>query len=246
MKKTSLKIKIISGMLCMGLVFTQGSLTFAAENDNGNAKINLASNVDIKVPMDMEKGNQDRQVAMNAVLENVIKQSVVDGIITKSEEGKVLEYINTKYRKKCKNGKCDGAKGGLFTDLVTEGILTKEKSQALREKMHLKTTELRNENIQKGLNTLVTSKVLTEAQCAKVKEAIMAREVERRDNYTKMKDMKESQRKEYMKKIKKNQVDPMKVLLDNKIITKEQEKEIQKVLPQYHKHKHGYRGLKED
>ena len=43
--------------------------------------------------------------------------------------------------KNAKDGKCEGAKGGLFNDLVTEGILTQEKSDALREKMYIKNTE---------------------------------------------------------------------------------------------------------
>ena len=45
----------------------------------------------------------------------------------------------------------------------------------LEKKCILKTQRLRNEKIQKGLNTLVISKVLTKDQSIKVKEAIMAR-----------------------------------------------------------------------
>ena len=51
-----------------------------------------------------------------------------------------------------------------------------------------------------------------------------------------MKDMSEKDKKDYMKKNKSNKVNPMKVLVDNGTITKEQEKEIQKILP-HHKHK---------
>ncbi|MBU3142573.1 hypothetical protein [Clostridium sp. CF012] len=249
MKKTSLRIKILSGMLCTGLAFSGTSLSFAAVKDSGSANMKLASSMDVKVPMESEKLMQERQAEMKVILETVIGDSVNSGIITQHEGVKVLEYVKTKSQnrsienktdEKCKSGKCEGPKGGLFTGLVTDGILTQEKSNALKEKMQLKHTELRNEKIQKGLNTLVTSKVLTADQSVKVKEAIMARDAERKENYKKMKDMNEKERNEYMEKNKSNMVNPMKVLLDNKTITKEQEKEIQKILPEYNHGKHGH------
>ncbi|MBZ9689193.1 hypothetical protein G9F72_023115 [Clostridium estertheticum] len=249
MKKTSLKIKILSGMLCTGLALSGTSLSLAAVKDTGSAKVELASSMDVKVPMDKENIKEERQAEMKATLDTVINESVGSGIITKEEGDKVLEYVKTKSQKrseenktdkKCKNGKCEGAKGGLFNDLVTDGVLTQEKSNALKERMYVKHTQIRTEKLEKGLNTLVASKVLTNEQSVKVKEAIMARDAERKENYNKMKDMNEKERKDYMKKIKSDKVNPMKVLLDNKTITKEQEKEIQKVLPHYNHGKHGH------
>ena len=232
MKKISLKIKIISGMLCTGLALS-GSISFAAVEDNTSAKLKLASSMDVRVPIDKEKHKQERQAEMKATLETVIEDSVVSGSITKDEGDKVLEYVKTKHLKgseenktdkKCKNGKCEGERGGLFTDLVTDGILTKEKSDALRERMHVKNTELRNEKLQKGLNTLVISKVLTKEQSIKVKDAIMARDAERKEDYKKMKDMNEKERKEYMKKNKSKKINPIKVLVENGTINKSSRK----------------------
>jgi len=245
MKKISLRIKILSGVLCTGLALSGTSLSFAAVKDNGSVKVALASSMDVRVPMDKEKLKQERHAEMKAILETVIKESIGSGIITQTEGDKVSEYVKTKSQnrsvenktdKKCKNGKCEGTRGGLFTDLVTDGVLTKEKSNLLRERMHIKSSELRNEKIQKGLDTLVTSKVLTAEQSVKVKEAIMARDAERKENYKKMKDMNEKEREDYMKNIKSDKVSPLKELLDKGTITKGQEKEIQKILPHY-KHK---------
>ncbi|MBW9155630.1 hypothetical protein [Clostridium tagluense] len=157
MKKTSLRIKILSGMLCTGLVFSGGSLSFATVKDSGSVNVRLASSMDVKVPMDKEKLKQERQAEMMATLETVIKESVTGSIITQTEGDKVLEYVNAKSQKrsvenktdkKCKSGKCEGERGGLFKGLVADGILTKEKSDALRERMHLKNTELRNQENQ--------------------------------------------------------------------------------------------------
>lgn len=250
MKNKYLRVKILCGMLCTGLALSGASISFAAAQDNGSANMKLASSMDIRVPMDKEKAREARQAEMNVTLEAVIKESVTSNIITQTEGDKVLEYVKNKSQKrseenkkdkKCKDGKCEGARGGLFTGLVTDGVLTKEKSDALREKMYIKSTELRTEKIKVGLNTLVTSKVLTAEQSVKVKEAIMARDSERKENYKKMKDMNQSERKDFMKKIKTSKGSPIKVLLDNGTITKDQEKEIQKILPHY---KHGGKGFK--
>ncbi len=63
----------------------------------------------------------------------------------------------------------------------------------------------------------------------------------------KMKDMtkkeKKACKKEMKKNMKKNMINPMKVLIDNGTITKEQEKEIQKLLPNY---KHGHHDNKKN
>ena len=91
---------------------------------------------------------------------------------------------------------------------------------------------------------LVTNKVLTIDQSNKVKEAIMAKEIERKENYKKMEGMTEKEKTDYMEKSRSSKVNPMKVLVDNGTITKEQEKEIQKILPHYNHGKHGGHGKK--
>lgn len=245
MKKKSLRIKMLSGMLCAGLVLSGTSLSFAAVKNDSGEKVKLVSSMNVKAPMDKEKLKEERHAEMRATLEKVILESVASGIITKDEGDKVLKYQKNKPQKKteekkkdkkCKGGKCEGARGGLFTDLETEGIITKVQSEALSEKMHVKYAEIRSEKLQKGLDNLVDSKVLTKEQSVKVKEAITARDAERIENYNKMRNMNESDSKDFMKKIKKSKVNPLKALIDDGTITKAQENEIQKVLPHY-KHK---------
>ena len=169
-------------------------------------------------------------------------------IITKTEGDKVLEYVNSKsmknrgeFRKdkKCKKEKCGGEKGGLFNDLVTEGILTQKKSDALKKSMYIKVTEIRTAEFKKGMNILVIKKVLTLDQSNKVNSSIMSAQVQRKEMFKKMKGMSEKERESYMKKMENTKVSPMKVLIDNGTITKEQETEIQKLLPQ---HNHGGHG----
>ena len=245
MKKTSLKIRILSGMLCTGLALSGSSLSFAAVVNNENSNVNYASSMDNRVNMDKQKLIQERHAEIRATLESVIKESVESKIITKEEGDKVLAHVLVKAEKrskeinkdeKCKSGKCEGSRGGLFNSLVSEGILTKEKSDILREKVYTKNSELRAEKLEKGLNSLVDSKVLTSDQCDKVKKVIVARNAERKENYKKMRNMSENERKDFIENNKDKKVGPLKELIDNGTITKEQGNEIQKILPHF-KHK---------
>lgn len=248
MKNKAIRIKILSGMLCTGLALSGATTSFAAVSGMEGSKEKLATSMDFRATMDKKQEKEIRHAEMKVVLEAVIKDSVKGNIITEAEGNKVLEYVKVKFEvkakdtkkdKKCRDGKCDKAKGGLFEDLVTEGILTKEKADALREKMYDKKSEMRTEQLEKGLNTLVANKVLTAEQSKKVKEAMMARDAERKENFKKMRSMNEKEKEEYMKKLKSTRVNPMKALVDNGTITKEQEKEIQKVLPYYNHGRHG-------
>ena len=105
MKKTSLRIKILSGMLCTGLALSGSSISFAAVINNGSAKMNLASSMDVKVPMDKEKVKQERHAEMKATLVSVINESVDSSIITKDEGDKVLEYVKAKSEKRSEEKK---------------------------------------------------------------------------------------------------------------------------------------------
>jgi hypothetical protein len=241
MKKTSLRMKILSGMLCTGLALSSTSISFAAVRNSSNSNEKLATSMDFKVTADNEKAEQARYAEMKGVLEVVIKESVREGNISVDEGKKILDHVAAKSEKRsgeeseCKN--CKGEKGGLFNELVAAKILTQEKSDALRDKMHLKKTEIRAEELQKGLNILVVNKVLTSEQKDKVQKALMERDAHIKENYLKMKDMTTKEKKAYKKEMKKNKINPMKVLIDNGTITKEQEQEIQKILP-HHKHGH--------
>ena len=250
MKNTSLRIKILSGVLCTGLAFSSSSLTFAAAENKGSTNNVVATSMDFKDSVNNKKATEAHHAEMKATLEIVIKESIASNIITKAEGDKVLAYANAKSAKThgdlkkdktCKNGKCDGAKGGLFNELVTKGILTQGKSDALKKTMYVKKTEIRTLEVKKSLDILVVKKVLTIGQSKKVEKAIIAKQAERVEIYKKMKDMNKTERKAYMKKMKSTSISPTKVLIDNGTITKEQEIEIQKVLPHHNRGHHGHK-----
>jgi hypothetical protein len=247
MKNTSLRMKVLSGMLCAGLVFSGTNISFAAVNQEYNEEGKPVTSVDFKESMDKKKVEGVQQSKVKETFELVIKESIEANIITRDEGDKVLKYLAEKSDKKCEGGKkCkkergDHEKGGLFNELVTEGILSKEKADGLREKMYTKKAEIKRQELQKGLTILVANKVITVEQKNKVEEAIMATEAQRKEDYKKMRDLGEKERKDYMEKMRSSKVNPIKVLVDNGTITKEQEKEIQKILPHYNKGGRGHR-----
>ncbi|MCB2293525.1 hypothetical protein LGK95_08325 [Clostridium algoriphilum] len=251
MINTSLRMKILSGLLCTGLALTPASLTFASVISGDNAKENTATSMNIKAPASGKQSYKSHHAEMKKTLKTVVKESVSSKIITKTEGDKVLEYVNSKSMKnrgdvkkdnKSEDGKHDGPKGGLFNDLVTEGILTQKKSDALRKSMYVKITEIRTVELKNGLNSLVVKKVLTVEQSNKVSGAITSAQVQKKKMFKKMKNMSENERKIYMEKMEKTKISPMKKLIDNGTITKEQELEIQKVLPQHNHGPHGPNG----
>ena len=244
MKNLSLRTKVLSGVLCAGLTFTGTNISFAAAKPEGNAKVKFVTSINATVPMDKEKVEDSARTKRADTFEVLIKESVDSKDITRDEGDKVLKYVSEKVEKKCgDNEKCKKErgtheKGGLFNELVTEGILTKEKSEVLREKMHAKGAKIKTEELQKGLTTLVDNKVLTIEQRSKVEDAIMAKFAQRKEEFKKMKTMNEKEREEHMKKMRDTEVDPMKELVEKGTITKGQMKEINKVLHHHHHDEH--------
>ena len=244
MKNISLKMKILSGMLCAGLAFSGTNISFAAVKESDNTEIKSVTSINSKAPMEEKKIEDPAREKMRVTFKATIKECVESNIITRAEGDKVLKYVTEKVEKNCgDNGDCkkerdNYKKGGLFNELVTEGILTKEKADAVREKMHTKKIKIKTEELKKGLTTLVENKVLTIEQRNKVEEAIMSTYAQRSEDYKKMVNMTEEEQKDHMKRMKDTEIDAMKILVENGTITKDQMKEVKKVLHHNHKHDH--------
>lgn len=238
MKNLSLKMKVLSAVLCAGLTFSGTNISFAAANQESNSVVKPVTSINFKDSIDKEKVENSSQQKRSDSFNTLIKESIDSNIITKDEGDKVLKYVEDNADKKCGDKKrCKKEKGGLFSQLVTEDILTKEKSELLREKMHTKGSKIRMEEMQKGLATLVDNKVLTIEQKVKVEAVIMERHGQRKEEFKKMKTMNEKEKEEYVKKVRDTDSDPMKALVDDGTITKQQMKEIKKVINHPYEHK---------
>lgn len=245
--KISLKAKILCGVLAGGVILSAGSSAFAASQNASNSTEN--SKIEYKVPMDRNKFHEERMAEMNKILQEVLKEAVASNIITQEESDQIKAYKDKRDQQKEENklskdkGIGKEGKGGFWAELVSEGILTKEKADILREKIHEKNQVLREANLKQNLSKLVENKTLTQEQADKIAAAIKAENDARKAAFEKTKNMTEEKRHEYMQSIKDSRKDPIKALLDNGTITEAQEKEVRKILPG-HKNKHNGPGVK--
>lgn len=264
--KLSLKAKILCGVLAGGVILSAGSSAFAASENASDSTQN--SKIEHRISMDRNKFNKDKMEEMNKVFESVLQEAVSSKIITQDESNKIKAYTDKKAEeakqfmqqrkqveqketnKAPKDRKIDRAgkigkegKGGLFAELVNEGILTQEKANILREKVNEKTKALREAKLKEDLSKLVTNKTLTQDQANKIEAAIKAENDARKADFEKIKNMTEEQRRKYMESKKNSYKDPIKSLIENKTITEAQGKEVRKILPG-HKNKHNGPGVK--
>lgn len=253
--KISLKAKILCGVLAGGVILSSGSSAFAAGENTSDSTQN--SKIECKIPMDRSKFHEERMTEMNTILQDVLKEAVASKTITQKESDQIKAYTDKKAeeakkfreQRKAGEGKAGNkelkgrtmgkeGKGELFAELVTEGILTQEKANTLREKIHVKTEALREANLKQNLSKLVENKTLTQDQADKIAAAIKAENNARKADFEEIKNMTEEERREYMKGKKNSYKDPLKVLVENGTITEAQEQEVRKVVPT-HKGKHG-------
>lgn len=245
--KVSLKAKILCGVLAGGVILSAGSSAFAASENASNSTEN--SKIEYKVPMDRSKFHEERMAEMNTILQEVLKEAVGSKKITQEESNKIKAYKDKKdqQREENKSSKDKGigkeGKGGFWADLVSDGILTQEKADILREKIHEKNQALREANLKQNLSKLVGNKTLTQDQADKIAAAIKAENDARKADFEKTKNMTEEERHKYMESRKDSYKDPIKTLVDNGTITEAQGKEVRKILPG-HKNKHNGPGVK--
>ena len=123
MKSTSLKIKILSGMLSVGIALSGTITVLGTVKDNVGRDKKVVTNINFKHSASDKKAAKTHRAQMKATLTIVIKESVSSNIITKAEGDKVLKYVSVKSEKNHvdhknkKTGekeKYDGSKGGLL------------------------------------------------------------------------------------------------------------------------------------
>lgn len=122
-------------------------------------------------------------------------------------------------------------KGNLFYELVQENILTQEKSDLLKEKMHEKRQSIKDLKLKENLSELVSKGTITKDQSDKIISSIKESQNASKINFEKMKNMTQEERREYMKNIKDNHVRPIKALMDDGVITEDQAKALKKISP---------------
>ncbi len=103
-----------------------------------------------------------------------------------------------------------------------------------------KTDEPKCKRFSEELEDLVKEGVITNEELVKVKDYFKIEREERKKLFEKMKSMDEAQRKEYMEDYRKNKVNVVDKMVEDKVINEEQGERIKEIMPK-HKHNHNHK-----
>lgn len=234
--------KVISGVLVGGMLLSGG----VALADSSSAQTATVTQ------------QQNKGAERNQILSNVLDQLVKDGTITKDKANQIKAYIEKKIKDKKAEHKDfkkltpeerkahhekwagqhkDKEKGGLFTDLVKNKVITQKQADALKAKLAETARQMQEQRINNGLKALVDKKTITQAQADKVLEQLKANQQNKKALLAKVKNMTPEQREQYLKNNKSVHQNPLQVLVKNGTITQDQAKAIGQTIFHGHGHK---------
>lgn len=238
--------KVISGVLVGGMLLSGG---VALADTNNAPKVTVAQ-------------QQNIPTERSQILSNVLDQMVKDGSLTKDKANQVKAFIEKKVKekkarhkdfkklspkeRKAQHEKWAGKheeKGGLFTDLVKNNVLSQKEADALKAKLVETAHQMRGQRVNEGLKTLVAKKTITQAQADKVLVQLKTEQQKRKALFEKIKNMTPEQRQQYFKNNKPSHRNPLQELIKNGTITQYQAKAIAQAIFPHHEH-HGHKALK--
>ena len=224
MKEVKPSMKALCAVLVICMAFFAGISTFA-ENEG------IAS-------PDQGKDNKVYIVGNKQYLEEAVIKLVQEGRLTREKAARILEYKEKKTdelykltKEQKKQIKKQGKKVSLLSELKKEGIITEAEAQMIRAKLR----EMKDERLGNGLQSLVDKGVLTAKDIDNIRSYMLKVREERKANMEKLKSMTPQERKEFFKESKKDRKDVIDKMVEDKVITKEQAKEIRKAIPELNK-----------
>ncbi|MCB2297636.1 hypothetical protein [Clostridium tagluense] len=212
MKSISLKTKIVTGLITGGMLLSSVSLAFATTtkpvSNNGKAPF--------KNEFKQQKGG----------IEATLKLGVSSNIITQAESDKILAYESSKTKTKDNKEVNKGEKPDFYKELVSNGILTQAKADALKSSEQIQREAKMKLDLETNLAKLVTDKTITQDQSDKIKAAMIKEQAAIKVDFEKTKAMTPEERRAYMDANKDNHVNPLKALVDSGTITRAQAEKI--------------------
>lgn len=132
-----------------------------------------------------------------------------------------------------------GGRKDILEDIVTEGILTQEKADSIREKLHEKVQENREVRLKEKLNSAVEEGTITQEQSERIEEALKKLAEERKANFEAVKGMTDEERKEYFEKMREERTKPMDKLVEDGTLTEEEVDAVKGLFKGMRHHKKG-------
>lgn len=167
--------------------------------------------------------------------EEAVVKLVKEGKLSKEKADKILEYKKRKEDESCRltkeqkqHLKTKQKNRSLLWDLKQEGILTDSEVQIIRNKL----LEMRDERIVDAMEGLIKKGVLKPEDIDNMREYMVRIREEQRAQIEKLKTMTPEERKVHYENIKAKRKDIITRMVEDKIITEEQAKEIKNAIPE--------------
>lgn len=198
-----------------------------------------------KSPYSFVKGNNRGYNAFKDILPELVK----DGTISQGEADRISAYMDERHsKKKAEMDKIKdmtedqkkqyfanrkGQRKDIFSDLVADKIITKEKADAIKAKLREKGEAKREErikNITTSLDKLVKDGTISKEQENKIIENIKVKHEEKTGLEEKVKNMTSEERKNYFEKQRAEKKGFLSEMVEKGELTKEQADAIRKVI----------------
>lgn len=207
--------KIAKGSLCLALILclTVLSSTFVSAGSMVNP---LSASSDGK-----------------RYLEEAVIKLMEEGKLTEQKVEKILEYKKRRLEelKKSEIDNKQRKRGSLLRDMIKEGIITEQEAQLIKTKLK----EMKEARLQGGLQELVDRGVLTGKDIDNIRSYMLKIRKEREQQLEKLRSMTPAERKEFYENSKRDRKDIITRMVEDKVITEEQAKEIKKAIPELDK-----------
>ena len=203
---------IAKGSLCMALIFCMTLLSgvFVSAISEANAA--------------PAKGDGKQY------FEEAVIKLMEEGKLTEQKAEKILEYKKKRMEehKKAKVDQKQYKRGSLLRDMVEAGIITEPDAQLIRSKLR----EMKEARLHGGLQGLVDRGVLTGNDIDNIRTYMLKIRKERELQLEKLRTMTPEERKQFYENSKKDRKDILTRMVEEKVITAEQAKEIKKAIPE--------------
>jgi len=226
MDYTRLKKVVVSSLLSGSMMLSVGITANAMESnsikDSGQYRSEIIQENKKAEPDSCSKSNyHNQEKSLNQVLDSLVK----DGSLKKERAETIKDYVKKNAENKIKEkGTKKFQRTHVMGKLLKDNVITKEEAKLIFEKAH----KLREEKLAAALNNLVERKVITEAKSEEIKIYLKKASEERKNEFNKIKSMTEEERREYFKNNKKERKNIFSKMVEDGIVTKEQNNELKK------------------
>lgn len=222
--------KAIICMMLIGLMSAAGMLVYADDNIQLIDHMKAATLVST-TPAPIST------MPIHEKFKDVLDKLVQEGKLSKEKAEQINKYIEMKKEEQKNLNDAEkkrlrhGFKHGLINELLEAKIISEGEAEAIRSKF----AEIREQAFKGKLDTLVARGTITQAQADQVLKYFIDARKERIEQFKKLQGMNEEQKKEFFKEHRKSSF--IQKLVEDKVITEEQAKELKKLMKEGRRHK---------